>query len=586
MDKKESFAKSFSGSFRENGLLLIPFFLLLAYSFFLRLYPLNIRTLEYDEIYTVSNFVPLSFRMIFTDVTTPNNHMLHTFLVKLFCMNNSDFFTLSIRLCCALAGTFTLFLFILFRKYFQNLYGILFAILLFAFNGAHIHYSQTARGYSLLTFFLLLTVFSLWGYEKKRKENGTAKSLSFYALLYFLSACGASVSVSSGVIFAFAVSFSFLLFYFPFKTWKKEWKSLQFLFYAFTATAVFILSYFLPNASKFAKGSQDFGTKYTNLQQTGKFLYDVLYENDLCYPLLLALISIFLAKTNRKRIIFLLVSASTVIIFTLLTGTGPARVYLPLTAFLLPAAALGMENIFLFLREKYIAGSKKKGEEENIIFRNTKILSFLLFLLFFFPVYYSGNATLERLTPYDMNMLYYELENNPILANTMPVFHPTDSVALNTLHERNAARKLLNRIPGSAALLFTFPPDSLPIMSRDKETTSAISFPEPLPPVQYIYAGKKFLPIIPLQQVAKPYRKNEIIFLFVFLIEERFSHYVKKIQSLHGFNHLNYLQTVDDPSHYAGLLAAKAEEVTLSPEEMALLEAETLGRVRFRMLQK
>ena len=89
MDKKESFIKSFSGPFRENALLFIPFFLLLAYSFFLRLYPLNIRTLEYDEIYTVSNFAPLSFRMIFTDVATPNNHMLHTLLIKLFCMVDS-----------------------------------------------------------------------------------------------------------------------------------------------------------------------------------------------------------------------------------------------------------------------------------------------------------------------------------------------------------------------------------------------------------------------------------------------------------------------------------------------------------------
>ncbi|MBR2365019.1 MAG: phospholipid carrier-dependent glycosyltransferase, partial [Lentisphaeria bacterium] len=211
MDKRESFIKSFSGAFKENKLLFLIFFLLLAYSLFLRLFPLNIRTLEYDEIYTVINFVPLSFPKIFTDVATPNNHMLHTFFVKLFYAPNTDFFQLSIRLCCALAGTFTLLLFLPFRKYFQTLYGILFAILLFAFNGAHIHYSQTARGYSLLTFFLLLTIFSLWKYEKKRKENAPAKSLIFYAALYFLSACAASVSVSSGVIFAFAVTFSFLL---------------------------------------------------------------------------------------------------------------------------------------------------------------------------------------------------------------------------------------------------------------------------------------------------------------------------------------------------------------------------------------
>ena len=586
MDNRESFIKKFFHSFKENKLLYILFFLLLAYSLFLRIYPLNIRTLEYDEIYTISNFVPLSFRMIFTDVATPNNHMLHTFFVKLFYAPGSNYFTVSIRLCCALAGTLTLLLFLPFRKYFQTLYGILFAILLFAFNGAHIHYSQTARGYSLLTFFLLLTIFSLWGYEKKRKENGTAKSLSFYAVLYFLSACATSVSVSSGVIFAFAVSLSFLLFYFPFLNWKKELKSLQILLYAFTATALFVLCYFLPNASKFAKGSQDFGTKYTSLPQIGNFLYEVLYENDLLYPLLLVFISIFLVKTNRKRILFLLASAFTVILFTLLTGTGPARIYLPLTAFLLPAAALGMENILLFLKEKYTDNAKKKDVEESMILRDIKILSFLLVLVFFFPVYSSGNNTLERLTPYDMNMLYYELENNPLLANTMPVFHPTDSVALRSLHEKTAARKLLNKVLNSTQLLLTFPPNSLPFMSRDRETTSAMPFPEPLPPVQNIYAGKKFLPLLPLQQVAKPYRKNEIIFLFVFLTEEPFTRFVNKIHKLQEFKYLNFLQMAVNDSFYAGLLAAKAEEVTLSPEEMALLEEETQGRVRFRMLQK
>ena len=586
MDNRESFIKSFSRSFKENNLLYILIFLLLAYSLFLRLFPLNIRTLEYDEIYTVSNFVPLSIQKIFTDVATPNNHMLHTFFVKLFHAPHTDFFQLSIRLCCALAGTFTLLLFLPFRKYFQTLYGILFAILLFAFNGAHIHYSQTARGYSLLTFFLLLTLFSLWKYEKRRKENAPAKSLIFYAVLYFLSACAASVSVSSGVIFAFAVSFSFLLFYFPFLNWKKELKSLQFLLYAFSATALFILCYFLPNAAKFAKGSQDFGTKYTSLPQIGNFLYEVLYENDLLYPLLLAVISIFLIKTNRKRILFLLFSAFTVLLFTLLTGTGPARVYLPLTAFLLPAAALGMENILLFLKEKHTGNAKKKGVEESMILRDTKILSFLIFLLFFFPVYFSGNSTLERLTPYDMNMLYYELENNPLLADSMPVFHPTDSVALRSLHERDASGKILKKLSSASSLLFTFPLKSLPFTARDKETTCAMSFPELPSPVQKIYAGKKFLPHVPLQQVTKPYRKNEIIFLFVFLTEEPFTRFISKIQELQEFKYLNYLQRVETDSFYAGLFAAKAEEVTLSPEEMATLEEETQGRVRFRMLKK
>lgn len=572
--------------FKNSGILIITGGLLLIYILFIRLFPLNIRTLEYDEIYTIINFVPLSFQKIFTDVATPNNHMLHTFLVKLWQIPNSSFFTLSTRLPAALAGTLSIFLFLFFRKQFSSSTGVLFAMLLFACNGGHIHYSQTARGYSLLTFFLLLTVFALLEYEKNRRENLSCKSLIFLSVLYFLSACAASVSVSSGVIFSFAISFSFLLFYFPFRNGKREWKNFSYLFYAFAAVTVFILSYFLPNAKEFAKGSSDFGATYTKLPDILSFLYSVLLENDLIYPLCAACAGMFFSRQNRKKILFLLSSSLLVLLITLLTKNGPPRVYLPLCAFILPAAAMGLENIFLYAREKYVYFAEKKGMEKKMILHKEKILSFLLFLLLFLPVYLAGNATLEKLTPYDMNILYQELDKNPLLANTMVVFHPTDSVALRALHERTAARKLISRIPRCNSLLFTFSPHSLHYTGRNKETTSAMLLPQLKTPAGEVYAGKKFLPLIPLQKVTEPYRKEEVIFLFVFLVEEKYTSYVKKIQSLKGFKHLNFLQTIDDPTHYAGLLAAKAEEVTLSPGEMDLLEEETEGRVRFRILQK
>ena len=192
---------------------------------------------------------------------------------------------------------------------------------------------------------------------------------------------------------------------------------------------------------------------------------------------------------------------------------------------------------------------------------------------------------IENMDLYELHDYYYELENNPLLADTMPVFHPTDSVALRSLHERDASGKILKKLSSASSLLFTFPLKSLPFTARDKETTCAMSFPELPSPVQKIYAGKKFLPHVPLQQVTKPYRKNEIIFLFVFLTEEPFTRFISKIQELQEFKYLNYLQRVETDSFYAGLFAAKAEEVTLSPEEMATLEEETQGRVRFRMLK-
>ncbi|MBO5761175.1 MAG: phospholipid carrier-dependent glycosyltransferase [Lentisphaeria bacterium] len=572
--------------FKNSYLLIGTGILLLCYNLFIRFTPLNGRTLEYDEIYTIINFVPLSFQQIFTDVATPNNHMLHTLAVKLCKIPDSVFFTASTRFPAALAGLLSIFLFIPFRKHFQSIYGVLFAILLFAFNGAHIHFSQTARGYSLLTFFLLLATFSLLEYEKTERENPSRKKLLLWAIFYFLSACAASVSVSSGVIFVFAVSLVFLLFTFPYKNWKKEWKILQYLFYAFTAVGIFILSYFLPNAAKFAQGSNSFGVKYTSCPQIISFLYAVLHDNDLIYPLLVSCAGAYISGRSRKKILWLLFSAFTVLLITLLTRNGPSRVYLPLCAFLLPAAAMGLENIVFYVKEKYFLYAKEKENEEKIPAGNKKLLSFLLFLLLFIPVFFAGNTTHTLLTPYDMNLLYHDLDKNPLLTNVMPVFSSTDSVALRSLHDRNAARKLLSRVPHTSALLFTFPLNTLHTMERNKETTSSMPLPKLEKPAAEIFTGRKFLPLVPLQKVTKPYRKDEVIFLLVFLVEKEYIQYVKVIQSLKGFRHLNYLQTIDDPTLYAGLLAAKAEEVTLSPEEMLSLEEKTNGRIRFRLLQK
>lgn len=585
MEKKDTFFKDLISFGRENPLLILLMIFFLLFSLYFRWIFLNIRTLEYDELYTVANFVPLTFSKIFTEVATPNNHMLHTFFVKLFHQPSAGYSLLYIRLCAAISGLLTILLFLPFRKNFHNLYAAFFAMFLFTLNGAHIHYSQTARGYTLLTFFLLLTIFSLWGYDKnleEKDEKRRRKNTILYALLYFFSACMTSVSISIGVLFAFAASFSFLIFYIPWKKLRQGFslaiKKYFPLCLTFTASSIFILSYFLPNLAQFTKGKNDFGMSINSIERFVNFFYDTFFENDLFYPLCLALCGLCFPGKQRKKIFFLLFAGFLVLFITLLTTFGPPRVYLPLLAFLLPAAGMGAGEIFSFLLEK---GKCKAAEKKTDI----KLLSILLFFLLLLPAYFSGEYIQKQLTPYDMGRLYNQLDT-PQYSYIMPVFSPTDSVVLRALHEREAARNLLKKLSQSSAFLFTGGLHSLSYMERNKEITSSMPLPDITTPVDMLFLGRKFLPCVKMRKVEKPYRKNEVIFLSVFLIEEKYIPEVKMFGKLQCFHLLNYLQTIDDPAHLAGLFAAKAREVPLSPEEMLALEEKTQGRIRFRLLQK
>ena len=47
-----------------------------------RVIGLDDRGLEYDEIWTITNYIALSATQILSEIATPNNHTLHTLLVK------------------------------------------------------------------------------------------------------------------------------------------------------------------------------------------------------------------------------------------------------------------------------------------------------------------------------------------------------------------------------------------------------------------------------------------------------------------------------------------------------------------------
>ncbi len=181
----------------------LPAALLAAAGIFVRCQGLG-RFLEYDEIWTFRFYVPLPWHEIFTDLATPNNHCLNSLLIKwLYALFPSS--AVLLRLPALAAGILTVVL-VLWAvwKTVRQPGAVIMAVFWIAFQADLIHYSRTARGYSLqcffvLAFFLLLT--------RPARVSGSWKT----ALLLLVCASGACLSVTSDLIFVGACGAAWLI---------------------------------------------------------------------------------------------------------------------------------------------------------------------------------------------------------------------------------------------------------------------------------------------------------------------------------------------------------------------------------------
>ena len=99
------------------------------------------------------------FHYIATNYYDANNHIFHTHLVHLMAVLFGDDNAIAIRMPTFIFAVATLGLVpLLARQLFRSQSVAWVAMLLLAVNPAHIHYSHTARGYSLI-------IFSLWSWS-------------------------------------------------------------------------------------------------------------------------------------------------------------------------------------------------------------------------------------------------------------------------------------------------------------------------------------------------------------------------------------------------------------------------------------
>ena len=59
-------------------------FVVVVFGILLRQTGINVRSLEYDEIWTMTHYLDCGFFEIFSSLETPNNHPLHTLFAKYF----------------------------------------------------------------------------------------------------------------------------------------------------------------------------------------------------------------------------------------------------------------------------------------------------------------------------------------------------------------------------------------------------------------------------------------------------------------------------------------------------------------------
>ena len=157
---------------------------------------------EYDELWSLHNYGPLSVWKILTDLGLPNNHPLNSLWMKLFAGTDSR---VILRMHSLFAGLGTVLAggwFALY--YFRSRKAALGAMLCLAVSTPLIVYSQAARGYSLQTFFITLFALSAVALQPRFRGRGLLRYIPVCGIVF--AGIGAVWSISSSALFLFPVA--------------------------------------------------------------------------------------------------------------------------------------------------------------------------------------------------------------------------------------------------------------------------------------------------------------------------------------------------------------------------------------------
>ena len=291
--------------------------------------------LEYDEIWTLERYVAAPVSAIFSDLAIPNNHPLHSCLIKgVFAFFEPSIPTL--RLPAMLAGIAALLLCgPLTLLTLRSRRAALLVTTFFAVNPWGTAYSQVARGYSIqLALLMFCAVALLRGGLPASRPGETAprhrrNEWSWYAAAV-VAAVLSMLTLPTSVLYL-AVLYGIMV-------WNDR-RNVP-LWVSGGIAGFFSLGWLGFNYAQFRQG-QVFGVAIQSVGEFLEFLFSRL--TDLVFwPLLLFAAAALLFARHRRLAVALLLIAFFPLVAALLTLAGGARVYQPSIPPLLLAAAIGV----------------------------------------------------------------------------------------------------------------------------------------------------------------------------------------------------------------------------------------------------
>lgn len=302
---------------------------------------------EYDELWTVQHYLNLPAAEVVSDVATPNNHVLNTLGIKLFSgiIPNRN---LAMRmtsllgfcgLCVVLLLAVTRFLKT------DAARGIVLAAVLL--DGMILHYAETARGYSLQTFFVFGLFLSLL-----RIHPGERGRPWLDAFLWLVCALGSCLSVAFGAVHVAVLTGLWALLYLPFRGGvKRIWDEWKYLVPAGACCLVFVLAWYGGNYARFAQGQAEFGETFRSLPQYLRYFGGILLDTDLFAVLpFLAAGGVLLWRRGETEWKLCALTGGAVVLALLasvVTKGGPPRIFLPLFPVALFGLGIALDRLFL-----------------------------------------------------------------------------------------------------------------------------------------------------------------------------------------------------------------------------------------------
>lgn len=449
-----------------------------------RVLEVPVRSLEYDEIWTMKNYFQCTFTEIFTKLETPNNHPLHTLFARTVCgIAGNEYWAL--RLPALSAGLLLLFgALYVGKQYLRSKYAQIVFAASVAFSPYLVHYSNTARGYSMQAFFIFAMVFLLFEYARK---PSIVKGFGIFA-----AAAAALFTVYSGLIFICAAAGAYMFAFFDWRNWKSELKKNLFLFAAGADFFIIAALWLGLNWEKIAK-AQQFGTKISSITQFFQSAGHLVYDLNLSLPLIIVIAALVL-RPKDKILRFGMTFAVLTFLSIFATKCGPERVYVPMIAVVLFGAARGLEVIAArFYKIRYIE----------------LILTVVLCL----PLFFIQNC-IERISPPDWRYFVTQIEKN-IPGDCYTVYPAGDTYPIYFNHPE-AAEKIVEKSKKDLAVIGFISPQNDRI-SCIAEDNSEKSLPL-LPNANEIKLAKNYkmmmYHLIPLEK-AFYHKKMPVIAFFV-----------------------------------------------------------------------